>query len=383
MTAPSLATAERFRSLAPSATVEMSERVRAARAAGLEIISLASGDPNLPTDPRIIDAADRALRDGLTHYSASMGEPMLRAAIVRREAERSGATYDPADVIVTPGGKFAVLTALMGVIEPGDEVLIPAPGWVSYGPCARLAGGVPVAIPMLDVLDREAVERAVTPRTRAVIANSPANPTGRVMDSLEMEALVEVASRHNLWIIFDQVYADLVYEGTATFPQSLKEGFERTLVVDSLSKSFSMTGWRLGYLATPGGVARNFVKFLQHSVYCVPAFIQAAGVRALELTEDLVPGYRHLFQARMKRATERLQQTPGIKVSMPPASMHLFPNVGGDEVAIARRWLDELHVAVLPGTAFGAAGAGFVRISLTCPDDQIDLALDRIQQAGV
>jgi aspartate/methionine/tyrosine aminotransferase len=174
-----------------------------------------------------------------------------------------------------------------------------------------------------------------------------------------------------------------VYEGAATFPQSLKEGFERSLVVDSLSKSFSMTGWRLGYLATPGGVARNFVKFLQHSVYCVPAFIQAAGVRALELKDDLVPGYRNLFQTRMRRATDKLRKTPGIACGMPPASMHLFPSVAGDEVAIARRWLEDLHVAVLPGTAFGAAGAGFVRISLTCPDDQIDLALDRIQQAGV
>jgi len=361
----------------------MSERVRAARAAGKEIISLSSGDPGLPTDQRIIEAAERALAEGKTHYSAVAGEPGFRNAIVKREAERAGAVYDPADVVVTPGGKFAVLTALMGVVEPGDEVLIPAPGWVSYGPCTRLAGGTPVALPMLDVLDLEEFERLVTERTRAVILNSPSNPTGRVMDGQEMAILVDLAVRHNLWIIFDQVYSDLVYDGAATFPQSSEAGFERTLVVDSLSKSFCMTGWRLGYLATPGNVVRSFTKFVQHSVYCVPAFIQAAGERALELSGDILPGYRALFKQRMRHATEILQAIDGVDCQMPPASLHLFPSVVGDETAIARRWLEECHVSVLPGTAFGPAGAGHLRVSVTCKEEELDLALQRIAKAGI
>lgn len=361
----------------------MSERVRAARAAGREIISLASGDPNLPTDPRIIEAAAQAMRDGQTHYSSPVGERRLREAVVQRERSRAKVTYDPDDVLVTPGGKFAILTALMGIVEQGDEVLIPTPGWVSYKPCVRLTGATAVPYPVLEPCHVAEVRGLVTPRTRAIIVNSPSNPTGHVMGRPELETLVEIAAEHDLWIIFDQVYADLVYDGTPEFPQSIDGGFERTLVVDSLSKSFSMTGWRLGYLATPGDVVGPFSKFVQHSVYCVPAFIQTAGVRALELGDELLPTYRALFQSRMTRAVQRLQSMPGVTCAMPEASMHLFPHVEGDVAAVSRRWLDECAVAVLPGTAFGDEGDGHLRLSLTCPDEQLDIALDRIARAGI
>jgi aspartate aminotransferase len=380
---PGPGVAERFRSLKPSATVEMSERVRAARAAGRRIIALSSGDPSLPTDPRIIEAAERALRAGATHYSSPAGEPVLREAIARRELERSGVAYDPADIIVTPGGKFALLTGLMGIVGPGDEVLIPQPGWVSYGPCIRLCGGTPRPIEMLDVVDVEAIERTLTPSTRAVILNSPVNPTGRVLSAHELRGVVELARRHGLWIIFDQVYADLVYSGLMSYPQAIEGGFERTLVVDSLSKSFGMTGWRLGYLAMPPGLSHALVKFIQHSIYCVPPFIQAAGARALELSGELLPHYRALFRPRMQQATASLTRVDGISCALPSASFFLFPRVAGDEVAIARRWLDELDVAVLPGTAFGEAGAGHLRLSMTCSDEELETALDRIVRAGL
>lgn len=361
----------------------MSERVRAARASGREIIALSSGDPNVPTDARIIEAAERALRGGATHYSSSSGEPKLRESIVRRELERSGVLYDPNDIIVTPGGKFAVLTALMGIIESGDEVLVPQPGWVSYGPCIRLSGGVAVPVAMPDAFDVEAIRNAVTPATRAVIVNSPVNPTGKVLSQAQMGGLVAVAKEHNLWIVFDQVYADMSYNGPISFPQAFTNAFERTLVVDSFSKSFGMTGWRLGYLAMPPGLAQFIVRFIQHSTYCVPAFIQAAGVRALELSHELLPIYRSMFHTRVARATEALEGIDGLSCTMPSAGFFLFPQVDGDEVAIARRWLDVLNIAVLPGTAFGEAGAGHLRLSLSCRDDELDLALERIASAGI
>jgi aspartate/methionine/tyrosine aminotransferase len=379
--APQLA--ERFRSLRPSATVEMSERVREARAMGRAIIGLSSGDPGLPTDPRIIDAAERSLRGGATHYAASAGEMALREVIVRREMERSGVAYHPRDIVITPGGKFALLTALMGVINPGDEVIVPQPGWVSYGPCVRLCGGTVVPLAMLDFVDVEALERAITPFTRAVILNSPVNPTGRVISVEELRGVVELARRHGLWIIFDQVYADLVHEGTMAYAQAIEGGYEQTLVVDSLSKSFAMTGWRLGFLAMPPGMAQSVVKFIQHSIYCVPPFIQAAGVQALELAGDLLPRYRAIFRRRMKHAAERLSSVEGMTCPLPAASFFLFPQVAGDEVAISRRWLDEIDVAVLPGTAFGEPGAGHLRISMACSDDELDVALDRIVGAGL
>ena len=377
------AVAERFRTLTPSATVEMSERVRAARASGKQILPLSSGDPNLPTDPRIIAAAEEALHSGKTSYSSPAGERRLREAIARRELLRSGVIYDPDDIIITPGGKFALLAALMGLISPGDEVLIPQPSWVSYGPCTRLAGGVAVPLAMVDTFDVDVVLRAITPATRAIIINSPVNPTGRVLRQHEIAGLVELARDHNLWIIFDQVYADLVYDLPMTYPQGLAAGNDRTLVVDSFSKSFGMTGWRLGALAMPPGLAKTVVKFVQHSIYCVPTFIQAAGERALELAGELLPRHRALFRRRLDRAAEALKGVDGLSCTVPDAGFFLFPSVAADDVALARRWVDELNIAVIPGSAFGAGGAGHLRISLSCNDDELEMALERITAAGI
>jgi len=374
---------ERLAALKPSATVEMTDRVRQARAAGRKVIGLSSGDPNIATDPRIIAAAERALARGDTHYATPAGQPELREAIARREAARCGARYDPADILVTPGGKFALLAALMGAIEPGDEVIVPQPGWVSYGPCVRLAGGVPLALAMLDRIDPVALAAAVTPRTRAVILNSPANPTGRVLRADEIAAAVDLAQRHGLWLIFDQVYADFTYDAPAAFPQALDGGRQCTIAVDSLSKTFGMTGWRLGYLAAPSVLARPILKFLQHSIYCVAPFVQAAGVEALGLFDELAPAYRARFRSRLERAVAALSAIEGITCAMSDATFYLFPAIDGDDVKTAKHWLDAADVAVLPGSAFGEAGAGHLRLSLTASDAELDEAFARIARAGI
>jgi len=370
--------AARVTGLKPSATVEMTERVRAARAAGRRIIGLSSGDPGLDTDPRIIEAATRALHDGDTHYGPAPGSAPLREAVAERERLRTGAAYSPADILITPGGKFALLTALMGVVEAGDEVLVPEPGWVSYGPCVRLCGGVPVALPMLDRIDLDRLAAAVTPRTAAIILNSPANPTARVLPAAELHAVLDLAERHDLWIVFDQVYSDLLHAGAFAASQASAAGQARTLVVDSMSKTFGMTGWRLGSLAMPSGTARSFQRFMQHSVYCVPGFVQQAGVQALALFDDLVPGYRALFRARQTYAAARLAAMPGIACPLPDAGFYLFPSVPGDDAAVAARWLDQLGVATLPGVAFGAAGAGHIRFSLTTSQPDLVEAMDHL-----
>jgi aspartate/methionine/tyrosine aminotransferase len=379
----SRALAERVVGLKPSATVEMTERVRAARAAGRKIIGLSSGDPNLDTDPRIIAAAERAMRGGDTRYGPPAGLPALREAIVARDAVRSGATYDPADVIVTPGGKFALLTALMGTVEAGDEVLVPEPGWVSYGPCVRLCGGTPVGISMLDHIDAAALERVVSPRTKAIIINSPVNPTGRVLSASEIAAVLAFAQRHDLWILFDQVYSDLLYAGEFPCPQRLPGGQERVFVIDSLSKTFGMTGWRLGYLLTPPGLSKPILKFIQHSIYCVPSFVQAAGITALSLEDELTPRYRATFRKRLETAAARLSAVPGIACTVPPATFYLFPSVAAPDAEVSKRWLDQIDVATVPGSSFGAPGAGHIRFSLTCSDADLDDALDRIARIGI
>jgi aspartate/methionine/tyrosine aminotransferase len=375
--------ATRIANLRPSATVEMTERVRAARAAGRRIFSLASGDPQIATDPRIIEAAHAALLNGDTRYGPVLGDPKLRAALAEHEHRRSGAGYDEADIIITPGGKFALLTALMGIVEDGAEVLVPEPGWVSYGPCVQLCGGTPVVLPMIDRIDIAAMETAITPRTVAVIVNSPVNPTGRVVSQQEIDDLVALATRHNLWIVFDQVYSDLVHEAAFPAPQSTEAGRAITFVVDSFSKTFGMTGWRLGYLAVPSGLVKPISRFMQHSVYCVPGAIQAAGLKALSIYDEVVPEYRALFRRRQREAAERLNAVPGIRCTAPNASFYLFPSVDTDDRALAARWLDQLDVATVPGSAFGSVGAGHLRMTVTAPDAEIDEALRRIAKSGI
>jgi aspartate/methionine/tyrosine aminotransferase len=380
LTPPRLAA--RVTSLKPSATVEMTERVRAARAAGRSLIGLSSGDPGIDTDPRIIEAATRALHDGDTHYGPSQGPLALRAALAEREQLRSGAVYDPGDILIAPGGKFALLTALMGIVQTDDEVLVPEPGWVSYGPCVRLCGGVPVTLPMLDRIDPDLMAAAITPRTVAVILNSPVNPTGRVLPAAELEAVLALAERHNLWIVFDQVYSDLTHIGRFTAPQSSPAGQARTLVVDSMSKTFGMTGWRLGSLSMPAGTARSFQRFMQHSIYCVPGFVQQAGIEALKLFDALVPGYRALFRGRQEYAASRLSDVPGLRCPLPDAGFYLFPAVTGDDKAVSATWLDDLGVASMPGSSFGAAGAGHIRLSLTTSQSDLQTAMDSIVRLG-
>ncbi|KQU80090.1 hypothetical protein ASD12_11825 [Mesorhizobium sp. Root102] len=377
------AISQRIARLRPSATVEMTEKVRAAKASGRRIYSLASGDPQITTDPRIIEAAHKALLAGDTHYGPVLGDPRLRNALAAHEQRRSGARYDDADIIVTPGGKFALLTALMGTVEADDEVLVPEPGWVSYGPCVEMCGGKPILLPMLDRIDLAVMEAAITPRTVAVIVNSPVNPSGRVLSQKEIDGVVELADRHNLWIIFDQVYSDLVHTASFPSPQATAKGRAFTFVVDSFSKTFGMTGWRLGHLVVPPGLSKPVSRFIQHSIYCVPGAIQAAGLKALEIYDEVVPGYREMFRRRQSDAAARLDAIPGISCAAPDASFYLFPAVDTDDRALAARWLDLHDVATVPGSAFGGAGAGHLRLTVTAPDREIDEALTRIASAGI
>ncbi|MFI4987098.1 MAG: pyridoxal phosphate-dependent aminotransferase [Alphaproteobacteria bacterium] len=374
---PSLA--PRVLGLEGSSTVESSERIRAALAAGREVLALASGDPNLETHPAIIAAAHEAMLRGATHYGPVAGLPSLREAIRHRLAERSGAVYQAGEILVTPGGKFAVYAAIMAAVGEGDEVVILDPAWVSYGPCVRLAGGVPIAVPALDRIDPDMLAEALTPRTRMIIVNSPVNPTGRVLSRDELAALLALAVRHGLWLLFDQVYAELGFApGAFAYLQALPGAKERTFVADSLSKTYGMTGWRLGYLAMPEAAVKPVQKIVQHSLYCVPPFLQAGAEAALALPESVIEGYRQRFLGRRDRAVAALNRLPGVACAAPPATFYLFPRIEGDDRKVAAEWFDELAIAVLPGSAFGPSGAGHLRLSLACSDAVLDEALRRL-----
>lgn len=370
--------AARVTGIPASATVEMSEKIRNAQAAGREILPLASGDPNITTHPAIIEASHKAMLEGQTKYGPAAGIPALREAMAKRIHVQSGAAYSPGEVIVTPGGKFAVYAAMMAVVAPGDEVIILDPCWVSYGPCVKLAGGTPVVVPALDAVPLDRVAAAVTPKTRMIIVNSPVNPSGRVLPKAELQGLLDIAERHNLWLLFDQVYSELTFDGNFSFLQGLEGARERTFVADSLSKTYGMTGWRIGYLAAPERVIKPILKVVQHSVYCVPPFLQAGAVAALGLPDEVVSANLARFRTRRDRAAQGLSRLPGIDCPPPPATFYLFPSVTGDDKAVAQEWLEKMNIAALPGSAFGPAGAGHLRLSLACSEEILEEALARL-----
>ena len=374
------ALAPRVTGIAPSATVEMTERIRKARAAGKEILPLASGDPNLPTDPAVIEAAHQAMLAGETHYGPAPGTPQLREAIAKRLGTRARTRYSADQIIVTPGGKFAVYAALMATVMPGDEVIIFDPSWVSYVPCVKLCGGKAVVLPALDGISLDQVAAAITQRTRAIIVNSPVNPTGRVLSADELAGLAHLARQHDLWLLFDQVYSDLTFEGEFAFLQDFPDARERTLVADSLSKTYGMTGWRVGYLAVPSAAVKPILRVVQHSIYCVPPFIQAAATVALGLPEAVIEKSAREFRRRRDRVAAGLNRINGISCKPPPATFYLFPSVTGDDKQVAQEWLETMSIAVLPGSAFGAAGAGHLRLSLACDDSVTDEALARLRK---
>lgn len=370
--------AARVADLSPSATAEMSEKVRQLRKSGLDIIGLSSGDPNIPTHPAVIDAAFAALKRGATHYGSAAGVLSLRQAIQNLVRQTTGVSYDINEILITPGGKYGVYAALQAIVDPGDSVIILDPSWVSYAPCVQLSGGTPIRVPALDQLPFEELLATIGPRTRAVIVNSPTNPTGRIVSREELEFLVHLAHEKNLWLLFDEVYSALVFEGTYTAMHALEGAKERTIVVNSFSKTYGMTGWRLGYLLAPPSVASAVVKILQHSTYCVPEFVQVAGEAALALPtseiDDLCATYRH----RSTRAAARLNALPEVHCKIPTSTFYLFPTIGVDDVSVASWWLEQAGVATVPGSAFGPSGRGHLRISLTTSDEELSHAFDRL-----
>jgi aspartate/methionine/tyrosine aminotransferase len=377
--APEPTLAPRVTAIGPSATVEMTERVRAARAAGKPVLPLSSGDPNLPTHPAVIEAAHRAMLNGDTHYGPSPGLPALREAIAARLTKRTKMHTTADEVLITPGGKFAVFAALTATVMPGDEVIVFDPCWVSYHPCIQLCGGTTVVIPALDEVPLDKIEAAITPRTRMIIVNSPVNPTGRVLTRAELSGLARLAREHNFWLLFDQVYSDLVFDGGFTFLQTLDDAKNRTFIADSLSKTYGMTGWRTGFVVAPSHAVKPLLRVIQHSIYCVPPFIQHAAVAALQLPDSVVESYVGRFRRHRDKMVDALNGLNGISCTAPPATFYVFPFVGGDDRKVAEQWLDTLSIASVPGSAFGAGGTGHLRLSLTCSDQDIDSAIEKLK----
>ena len=385
--APAAYFASRVRDLAPSPTLAVSDRARQLKAQGIDVIDLGGGDPDFITPEHIRAAATEAMNAGDTHYVASAGIPSLRKAIADKLRADNGIEVDPnGGVIVAPGGKQALFEAALAFVEPGVDVMIPEPAWVSYGPMVELAGGtaVPVSLNPDDNwrLTLEALSEAWTPETRVLLINSPNNPTGRVFDEAELAAIATFAQEHDLLVFSDEMYEKILYDGQRhTSIATLPGMAERTLVFNGLSKAYAMTGWRLGYVAGPQPFMQQIEKVHSHSVTCATSFVQKAGVVALNGPQEFISQMVAAWDRRRRNLAERLNAVNGVSCPLVEGAFYAFADIRGTGMTstqAADLFLQEAHVAVTPGVAFGAAGEGHIRLSFATSDDLLEDAADRI-----
>jgi aspartate aminotransferase len=378
--------AERVRQLRPSPTLAVSDRARALRQQGIDVIDLGGGDPDFPTPTHICQAAADAMFRGETHYVASAGIPELRRAIARKLQAENRIPVTPDEIIVTPGGKAALFVSILALVGPGDDVLMFDPGWVSYEPMVIMAGARCLHVPLLPEenyrVTREAIEAVLTPQTRLMIVNSPNNPTGRVLTREEAEAIVAVAQEHDIVVISDEIYEKIIYDGREHLSLAAFPGMaERTLTVNGFSKAYAMTGWRLGYVAGPAPLIRQIMKVHSHSATCATSFAQWGGVAALEGPQDVIDAMVAAWDRRRRFVTERLNAIPGFRCPLPEGAFYAFPDVSGTGLSgqeVAQKLIEEAYVGVTPGDAFGASGSGCIRLSFATADELLERALDRI-----
>jgi aspartate aminotransferase len=383
---PGMRIASRMDTIGTETAFEAAARARALEATGRSVIHLEIGEPDFDTPANIRAAAKKALDDGFTHYPPYMGLPALREAIAADVSARKGVAAKADHVIVTPGAKPVMYYAMLALIESGDEVIVPDPGYPIYESMARFAGGTPVPLPIRQEnefrADLDELESLITNRTRMLVVNSPANPTGGLFTREDIERIAELAIRHDLVVLADEIYGRIVYEGEHVSIASLPGMLERTIILDGFSKTFAMTGWRLGYAVLPEPLIFPFGRLLINSVSGVSTFSQVAAIEALAGPQDEVEAMVEEFRARRDLVVDGLNAIPGIRCIQPHAAFYVFPDIsatGLDGAALANRLLQEVGVSVLAGTAFGHLGTDHIRISYANSQANISEALARIR----
>ena len=379
--------AGRMASIGTETAFEAAARARALEATGRSVIHLEIGEPDFDTPPNVREAAKRALDDGWTHYGPPLGLPALREAIAADATARKGFAASPDRVVVTPGAKPIMFYAIESLVEPGVEVIFPDPGFPIYESMTRFCGGTPVRLPIRQELDfridLDELERLITPRTRLLIINSPANPTGGVFTRADVERIGELALGHDMVVLADEIYGRIVYEGEHVSLASLPGLVERTIVLDGFSKTYAMTGWRLGYAIVPEPLLAPFSRLIINSVSCTSSFSQLAAVEALTGPQD--DGRCHgrgVPRATIAGRRRAQRASPAFSCRTPAGAFYAFPDIsatGLDGSAFADRLLDETGVCVLAGTAFGQVGRDHIRISYANSRENLAEALQRIR----
>jgi len=377
--------AERIGHLKAEGAYAVLARAQALEARGREIIHLEIGQPDFETYPHIALAGIRAIATGQTRYNPPSGIPALREALAEDFTRRRGIAVGPEQIVVAPGTKPLLLLPMLALLEPGDEVLYPDPGFPSYEAAIGLVGAKPVPVPLVEEegfdLDLAAFDAALSPRTRLILLNSPSNPTGAVHSAHTLSHVAEAARRHDLWVLSDEIYTRLVYEGEAPSIASLPGMVNRTIIADGFSKTYAMTGWRLGFGIMPQPLAEKLDLLLTHSVGCSATFTQYAGLEAIQGPQEQVERVVGEFRRRRDLIVSGLNAIPGVRCPTPRGAFYAFPNIqafGHSSADLAELLLEEAGVAVLPGTAFGRNGAGYLRLSYANSMDNIGKALDKM-----
>lgn len=364
-------------------------RARELEAQGRHIVHMQIGEPDFDTPTHIVQAAVQALENGWTHYGPAQGDPDLREAIASYVKETRGAHYSSDQVIVTPGGKPVMFFAMLVLLQPGDEAIYPDPGFPIYRSMIEFAGAkaVPAVLREENEFRLEASElrKLVTDRTRLIILNTPGNPCGNALTKADIEAVADIAIKHDLIVLSDEIYAELLYDGKHTSIASVPGMAERTILLDGFSKTFAMTGWRLGYGLVPHELVEPLTTLMVNSASCTNVAAQRAGIAALTGSWAEVDAFRQAFRKRRQLIVNGLNAIPGIRCVQPRGAFYAFPNIssfGLSSDEFANRLLNDFGVATVSGTSFGAAGEGYIRLSYATSDDNIVMALDRIRDAA-
>ena len=367
--------------ISESPILSLIDRIFEQRQRGATILGLHIGEPDFDTPAGIRAAAARAMDEGLTHYGPAQGMLDLREAIAARLHRVHAIPATASDVVVMPG-KLAIYASLLSTTDPGDEVLLPDPTYLFEQP-VQLVGARPVYFPLREdfSFDPKALEKAITPRSRVLILTSPSNPTGRLLSRDEVRAALRIAQDHDLTVLSDETYESLVYEGPHVAPASLPEGAGRVVTIGSFSKMFAMTGWRAGYAVAPPALRTRLVKVVEHTLTCVPPFIQRACLWGLENAEPDVVRFREEFRRRRDGLFDLLRQIPGLDVARPAGAFYMFPryHLPMSSVEFCNRVLDEEQLALVPGVSFGPRGEGHFRISFTAPMASLEEGARRLQ----
>lgn len=388
---------DRVQALSPSQTLAMSQMSAELKAQGVDVINLSVGEPDFPTPAHIKEAAKKAIDDNFSFYTPVPGYLSLRKAIAAKLSNENNLNFLPEQIVVGNGAKHAIANVLMAAVNPGDEVIIPTPAWVSYFELVKLAGGVNVAV-QTDITSNfkvtpEQIEAAITPRTRAILMCSPSNPTGSVYSRDELQAIVAVLAKHpEVLVIADEIYEHIIYTGGAFVSlASFPEIADRTVVINGVSKAYAMTGWRIGYCACPPALAKAITKLQGQMTSGASSIAQKAAEAAYSGSQECVEEMRKAFERRRDLIVELASEIPGLKVNRPDGAFYLFPEVSayfgttyGDYAIsnasdLAMYLLKEAHVATVTGDAFYAPG--YIRMSYATSDENIRKAMHRIAQA--